>query len=55
LDVATLLRVKLESIIPKPEVNVILLEFIMQPSPLNPPQQLRDVPSPESRHDCCVS
>ena len=55
LDVSTLLRAKLESIIPKPEVNVTLIEFIMQPSPINPSRQLRDVPSPKSRQDCCVS
>ena len=54
-DVATLLRAKLESIIPKPEVNVTLIEFIMQPSPIYPSQPLRDVPSPKSRQDCCVS
>ncbi len=54
-DVATLLRAKLESIIPKPEVNVTLVEFIMQRSPINPSQQIRDVPSPKSRQDCCVS
>lgn len=55
LDVATLLRAKLETIIPKPEVNVTLVEFVIQPSPINPSQQLRDVPSPKSRQDCCVS
>lgn len=54
-DVATLLRAKLESIVPKPQVNVTLLEFIVQPSPINPSQAPRDVPSPESRQDCCVS
>jgi hypothetical protein len=55
LDVATLLRAKLECIIPKPEVNVTLVEFIMQRSPINPSEQIRDVPSPKSRQDCCVS
>ncbi|MGB9435132.1 MAG: polysaccharide biosynthesis/export family protein [Candidatus Acidiferrum sp.] len=55
LDVATLLRAKLESMIPKPEVTVILVEYMLQPSPINPLQQLRDVPSPKSRQDCCVS
>lgn len=54
-DVATLLRAKLEFIIPKPEVNVILIEFIIQPSPINPSQQIRDLPSPNSRQDCCVA
>jgi len=55
-DVTTLLRAKLESIIPKAQVNVDLIEFIMQPSPINPSQPpLQDVPSPKSRQDCCVS
>lgn len=55
-DVATLVRARLESIIPKAQINVDLIEFIMQPSPINPSQPpLRDVPSPKSRQDCCVS
>ena len=53
LDVATLLRAKLESMIPKPEVTVILVEFMLQPLPPSsrPAPQLQDAP----RQDCCVS
>lgn len=46
-DVAALLRSKLESIVAKPQVMVILVEFVMQPSPpaIRPSPQLQDTPS----------
>jgi protein involved in polysaccharide export with SLBB domain len=51
-EVATLVRAKFESFIPNPQINVDLIEFVMQPSPINPsPSPLRDVPFPKSRQD----
>ncbi|MGC2768856.1 MAG: polysaccharide biosynthesis/export family protein [Candidatus Acidiferrum sp.] len=53
LDVAALLRAKLESMVPKPEVEVILVEFVMQPLP--PSKQPSPQPTPELRQRCCVA
>ena len=47
-DVAASLRTKLESVTPKPQVAVTLVEFISQPQPpaTRPSPQLRDTPAP---------
>jgi Polysaccharide biosynthesis/export protein len=75
MDLATLLRDKLEPVIPKPQVTVTVVIHTFPPVPPSPEpslrdipsqpplpkpverpsHQLRDVPSPESRQDCCVA
>lgn len=54
MDLASLLRHKLERIIPKPQVTVSIGMSRRVLSPRFPPE-LRDSPSPERRQDCCVA
>jgi|SRR5271165_3933432 len=54
MDLASLLRHKLERVIPNPQITVSIAMTRPTPSP-KPPPQLRDSPSPELRQDCCVA
>jgi polysaccharide export outer membrane protein len=61
MDLASLLRHKLERRIPNPQVTVSVVgignhPLAPLPQPLRPPSpQLRDTPSPELLHDCCIA
>ena len=56
MDFASLVRHKLERKIPSPQVTVIVVGTSNPLAPLpQPSPQLRDTPSPELLHDCCIA